>query len=129
MLPAAFWWCEETENVIRLLTSDGLLPLMPDPDLTVEAAALTQAKELGLEADDLQVELLRMARLATMLTHVDGNRRYRSWWLRVENGRVTAVGQLGEDEIEQMGKVMHRRGARARAFRALALHRDRNSRE
>lgn len=64
-------------------------------DFIVSDQAVEQARRLGLTGDHKQ-ELEEMARYAAPFTHPDGNRRFDAWWLRLDEGEVTAVGLIGE---------------------------------
>lgn len=57
--------------------------------------AVEQARRLGLTGDHKH-ELEEMARYAAPFSHPDGNRRFDAWWLRLDDGEVTAVGLIGE---------------------------------
>ena len=91
---------------------------------TISDEALEQAVEAGLKGS--REELAGMARLAAPLTHEVGNRRFDGWWLRIEDGQVTAVGLL---EAKQMPKptkdertAAEKKEARIRVEQAIALH-------
>lgn len=98
---------------------------MSSNEFRVSDEAAEQALLLGLPGDCSQ-ELARMARRAAPLTHPNGNRRFQGWWLRIEQGEVTAVGRLADGGVSGRRPASRteteKKEAKARVEKALALH-------
>ena len=72
----------------------------PEQDLKDESAyvvreeVLEQARKLGVEGDDVEAQIKRMARDATPYTHPAANLRHGRFMLKVEGNDVTWIGQV-----------------------------------
>lgn len=77
---------------------------MDRSSLDVTEAALTAAKERGVEGD-VKARVIRMARRSAICTHPLGNRRFEDYVLNVEGTRVTDVRLF--DEADGPEVVFH----------------------
>jgi hypothetical protein len=69
--------------------------------IEISPAAMAQARRAGL-IGNLEARLARMARHGAPITHAEGNRRYESFIMRVEQGVLVSITRFNPDT----GKVI-----------------------
>lgn len=89
----------------------------------VAPEAVAEAQKLGLFGN-VEKRLARMARNSAPFTHQAGNRRFESYVLRIEGGRVISIKQLDLVSGGVVTDVMGRLGRQARVLDAIERHLD-----
>jgi hypothetical protein len=87
----------------------------------VDPSVVAAARRMGMFGN-VEHRIARMARHGAPFTHAAGNRRFDSYVLRVEGGRVVGIQKFDPETGEPVGDVLEEIDRRSRALRAIARH-------